>query len=100
MTWDSVARCPGQAFVPTAPVPMAPQVRCIKWYRNHVAHAGRDIPIAARTQVGLVGFVRLYAPDITIGGSCVVQMFRHVPYPMKAQTRSAAATIRAPATNT
>ncbi len=74
-----MARGSREAFVPTASVPMAPEVRRIKWNRNHVTHAGWDIPVAARTQICLVGFVRLNAPDITICRGCVIEVFCHVP---------------------
>ncbi|MFT5530236.1 MAG: hypothetical protein ACI91O_000244 [Candidatus Poriferisodalaceae bacterium] len=71
---------------------MAAQIGGKDRYGDHVAHPLRNVAIASRAEVGLVGLVGLDAAQFVVW--FWVEFAKHVGYPLKAHSTSRAATNR------
>jgi len=60
-------------------MPVAAKIGGVDGYGDDMSRPRRDVSVAARTQVGLVCFIGLYAPDLNLESHRVAFAFtRHV----------------------
>jgi len=60
-------------------MPVAAKIGGVDGYGDEMSRSRRDVPIAAGTQIGLVCFIRLYAPNLNLEAHRVALAFaRHV----------------------
>jgi hypothetical protein len=81
-------------MLPTWAMPMATILGRVERNHHQVAHSSGDVLIAARTDIGLCGLVRLDTPDLDSRSAGVFEA-----HPMKAQMTSNSATTTAAATS-